>query len=157
MKRKNIIICAGLFMVLFMATVFVGCSDDDETTEVKAPTNLDESLLPGYWIRVKGGSRLDNGVWISDKSDIELIAVGIPVRFFELNGKEGAGRWLDTGYWYVNEGALSIWMWDRKITIMKLSSNRMTMRTRQIVTDEETMDEYERLSDPIEIEDKIDE
>ena len=31
------------------------------------------------------------------------------------------------------------------------------MRTRQIVTDEETMDEYERLSDPIEIEDKIDE
>ena len=105
MKRKNIIICAGLFMVLFMATVFVGCSDDDETTEVKAPTNLDESLLPGYWIRVKGGSRLDNGVWISDKSDIKLIAVGIPVRFFELNGKEGAGRWLDTGYWYVNEGA----------------------------------------------------
>ena len=54
-------------------------------------------------------------------------------------------------------GALSIWMWDRRITIMKLSSNRMTMRTRQIVTDEETMDEYERLSDPIEIEDKIDE
>ena len=43
-------------------------------------------------------------------------------------------------------GALSIWMW-----------NRMTMRTRQIVTDEETMDEYERLSDPIEIEDKINE
>jgi hypothetical protein len=31
------------------------------------------------------------------------------------------------------------------------------MRTRQIVTDEETMDEYERLSDPIKIEDKIDE
>ena len=114
-------------MVLFMATVFVGCSDDDETTEVKAPTNLDESLLPGYWIRVKGDSRLDNGVWISDKADIKLIAIGIPVRFFELNGKEGAGR------------------------------NRMTMRTRQIVTDEETMDEYERLSDPIEIEDKIDE
>ena len=73
------------------------------------------------------------------------------------SSKEGAGRWLDTGYWYVNEGALSIWMWDRRITIMKLSSNRMTMRTRQIVTDEETMDEYERLSDPIEIEDKIDE
>ena len=45
MKRKNIIICAGLFMVLFMATVFVGCSDDDETTEVKAPTNLDKSSL----------------------------------------------------------------------------------------------------------------
>ena len=140
MKRRIIIICAGLFMVLFMATVFVGCSDDDETTEVKAPTNLDESLLPGYWIRVKGDSRLDNGVWISDKADIKLIAIGIPVRFFELNGKEGAG-----------------WMWDRRITIMKLSSNRMTMRTRQIVTDEETMDEYERLSDPIEIEDKIDE
>ena len=37
-----------LLMASLMVTVFVGCSDDDETTEVKAPTNLDESLLPGY-------------------------------------------------------------------------------------------------------------
>ena len=140
-------------MCMTISSLLFSCSDDDGTTEVKAPTNLDESLLPGYWIQVKGGSRQDNGVWISDKADIELIAVGTPVRFFKLNGKEGPAQWLDTGYWYVNEGALSIWMWDRRITIMKLSTNKMTMRTLQLLTDEDTMDEYERLADPIEIED----
>ena len=136
-----------------MATAFIGCSDEDEYTEVKAPSNLDTSLLPGYWILVKGGTKQNMGVWISDRDDVKTSAMGKPVKFFQLpDGLDGPAKRLETTYWYVRDGVIRIWMWEGERSIMKLSKDKMTMITTTFIDDHSEKHEYERLSGPIEIE-----
>lgn len=146
-----------VLMALFIATAFISCSDEDEFTEVQVPANLDASLLPGYWILVKDGAKQNFGVWISDQDDILTSAMGKPVKFFQLpNGLDGPALRTETSYWYVNDGIISIWMWEGGRSIIKLSKDKMTMRTTTLVGEAHSgIQEYERLSEPIEIEESI--
>ena len=147
-----------MMMAVFMTTALIGCSDEDEYTEIQAPANLDVSLLPGYWILVNGGDKQNFGVWISDQDDIVSTAMGKPVKFFRLpNGLNGPAKRIETTYWYLSDGVINIWTWEGRRTIMKLSKDKMTIMTTTLVgeTRSETQ-QYERLSDPIEIEESID-
>ena len=147
-----------VLMAVFMAITFISCSDEDEFTDVQAPSNLDASLLPGYWIMVKGSTKQNVGVWISDKDDIVSSAMGKPVKFFQLpNGLDGPAIRVETTYWFVNNGVIGIWMWEGGRTITKLSNNKMTMMTTTLVGETHSeVHEYERLSEPIEIKESID-
>jgi hypothetical protein len=133
----------------------VACSDeDDEPVQIKAPTDLDASLLPGYWLLVKDDTKQNTGIWISDKEDIVASVMGKPVTFFYLpNGLEAPAKRTESSFWVVKNGVISIWMWEGERTILKLSKDRMTMMTTSYIDDASSViQEYERLADPIVIE-----
>ena len=149
MKRIMYLWCA------FALFAFVGCSDEDHTRP-NPPHNLDASLLPGYWIMVKDGVKQEYGYWFSDEKLSDSPRDAKTVWYFHLtNGMNAPAKCVEKASWYITEeGVIIINHYGYEMPIMRLTKDKMTIRVYVSDWDEnfERRIEYERLADPIEIE-----
>lgn len=148
-----------LLMALFMVTVFISCSNDDDTFSTfignngdddnNAVKGLNESLLAGYWIQVKDGVRQNAGAWFMYEPQNMI------VEFFTLpNGMDSPAKLQAMLPWYVkDDGVIEIALINEVIrkTIVSLTNDKMSISTYDASSGQRVVDEYERISGPIEI------
>lgn len=148
-----------LLMALFMATAFISCSDDDDTSSTFSGNKgdddsyvvkgLNESLLSGYWIQVKNGVRQNNGAWFLNEPQNTI------VEFFTLpNGMDSPAKLQAMLPWYVkDDGVIEIALINEVIrkTIVSLTNDKMSISTYDSSSGQRVVDEYERITGPIEI------
>ncbi|MBO4827259.1 MAG: hypothetical protein J5506_08520 [Prevotella sp.] len=132
---------------------YEGNSNDEGSTE---SSGLDASLLPGYWIMVKDGVRQKTGVWFSDGTDPLSYEGAKTVKFFSFSdNKDESAHCLRSCYWFVGEnGGIGLRISNEEVTgVTKLTMDKLTIRYYQLIYDREVIEEYERLSEPVKIED----
>ena len=148
-----------VLMALFIATAFISCSNDDDASSTFIGNNVDddsnavkglnESLLAGYWIQVKDGVRQNAGAWFMYEPQNTI------VEFFTLpNGMDSPAKLKAMLPWYVKEnGVIEIALINEVIrkTIVSLTNDKMAISTYDASTGQRVVDEYERISGPIEI------
>ena len=147
-----------LLMALFMATAFISCSDDDDTSSTFSGNKgdddsyvvkgLNESLLSGYWIQVKDGVRQNNGAWFLNEPQNTI------VEFFSLPNGIDSPALLKAFYpWYVNTDDVIViaTIEGVKTTVVSLTNDKMSISRYDTNNGQRVVDEYERISGPIEI------
>ena len=143
-----------LVLIIVATSFFIGCSSDSGSIE-PAPRNLDASLLPGYWIMVKDGVKQNYGYFFSNES-LSDTSEGVKTAiYFRLpNGMDAPAECAEKASWFVTEdGIIVISIYGYVMPIMRLTKDRMTIRTFASHLDDgyEVRRDYERLSGSIEI------
>ena len=144
-----------LFAALLMTCTFTSCSDDDD--DYKPMKNLDVSLLPGYWIMVKDGTRTRTGIWFTyeptdrfDQTGSQLIYRD--ARYFKISGDMTTiVNWVDDTLWFISEtgGIGMLWHEEGSRAVYRLTKDKLVISTYSAQSDSRTFLEFERIPDPV--------
>jgi len=151
--RKDSLIMVMLVLMTMMG--LTGCSDDDD--DYKRMKNLDVSLLPGYWILVKDGTRTNTGLWFTYEPTARFDQTGSQLiyrdaRYFKISGDMTTiVNWVDDTLWFISEtgGIGMLWHEEGSRAVYRLTKDKLVISTYSAQFNSRTFLELERIPDPI--------